>query len=395
MRRSGRTLACVTALPVVVADNGDIIITRKWLDGMARYAELWDGPVRGVLKPAGRETNNLDNVRVPPASLPFELRVLRPEQPWQLGLDGAGLVMCSLGYEFVHLAESLRAQKTPLLYISELSLRTRLQIVRSSGIGPLFQARKLAWETNQERRYRKALSLSAGVQCNGTPTFRAYQALSPDTLLYFDTRASSDMLASDQALEARFAEARRSRRLRLAFSGRLMPIKGVDHLVPLAVRLRELGVDFSFSVYGAGESEANMRAAIAEHGLTERMKLEGNLDFASELTPRMRDSTDLFVCCHRQGDPSCTYLETMAVGVPLVGYANEAFAGLLEHVDAGRATLMNDVERLAAAIAGLAQDRETLEEWSRNALAFARIHTFERTFVRRMAHARRLANLAL
>jgi glycosyltransferase involved in cell wall biosynthesis len=348
-----------------------------------------------VLKPASRETNNLDNLRVAPASLPFQLRVLQPEQPWQEGLADVALVMCSLGFEFAPLAEILRSRKVPLLYISELSLRTRLQIVRSSGIGPLFQARKLAWEALQERRYRAALALSAGAQCNGTPTFRAYQSLSPDTLLYFDTRASADMLASDQALTSRFAEARRTRRLRLAFSGRLLPIKGADHLVPLAVRLRERGLDFSFSIYGAGESEAGMRAAIAEHGLEDRMQLAGNLDFATELTPRMRDSTDLFVCCHRQGDPSCTYLETMAVGVPLVGYANEAFAGLLEHVDAGRATAMDDVERLAATIAAVATDRDTLEEWSRNALAFARVHTFERTFARRMAHAQRLANLAV
>jgi len=215
--------------------------------------------------------------------------------------------------------------------------------------------------------------------------------VSPDAMLYFDSRSTADMLATPEQLAARFEASREGGVLRLAFSGRLVPIKGVDHLVPLAVALRARKVPFTLSVYGGGQCEPSMKRAIADAQLEGQVTLGGNLDFATELTPRMRDSADLFVCCHRQGDPSCTYLETMSVGVPVMGYANEAFAGLLEHVDAGRATPMDDVERLADAVAAVARDRETLELWSHNALRFAREHTFERTFQRRIDHARRFA----
>jgi colanic acid/amylovoran biosynthesis glycosyltransferase len=31
---------------------------------------------------------------------------------------------------------------------------------------------------------------------------------------------------------------------------------------------------------------------------------------------------DVFVCCHIQIDPPCTYLESYGAGLPIVGYAN-------------------------------------------------------------------------
>jgi colanic acid/amylovoran biosynthesis glycosyltransferase len=391
MQGSSGILCFATALPAVRAEGGDVIITKKFLDGMARYADLWDGKVRAVVRASTALTNNLDNVRVSPASLPYELSVLDAGTPWSSALGDASVVMCSLGFEFTSLGGELAARGVPVVYVTELSLRTRAQIARTSGFGPLRAARKLVWEANQERIYRRALARSAGVQCNGTPTFRAYQAVSPDALLYFDTRSTEDMLAHGEALAARFAASRASGTLRLAFSGRLVPIKGVDHLVPLAAELKRRGVPFSLSIYGAGESEQAMRGDAQRRGLGAELQFGGNLDFVRELTPRIRDHTDVFVCCHRQGDPSCTYLETMASGVPIVGYGNEAFAGLLEHVDAGRATPMDDVTRLADALATLARDRATLERWSHNALGFAHEHTFERTFARRVEHAARIA----
>jgi glycosyltransferase involved in cell wall biosynthesis len=374
-----------------VAENGDLIITRKFIDGMACYAALWKGKSRALVRASSQHTDNLDNIRVRPADLPFELRVLGAEEPWENGTDGAAVVLAPLGIEFTDLAQVLRVRGVPLVYITELSLRTRLQIVRSLGVHPLRQLHKFAWEARAERTYRKALGLSQGVQCNGTPTFRAYQAVSPDAMLYFDSRSTAEMLATPDHLTARFARSRQNGVLRLAFSGRLIPIKGVDHLVPLAAALRARNVPFTLSIYGAGQCEAEMRRAIAKEGLEAQVTLGGNLDFATELTPRIRDTADLFLCCHRQGDPSCTYLETMSVGVPVLGYANEAFAGLLEHVDAGRATPMDDVQRLADAVTAVARDRDTLELWSQNALRFAREHTFEQTFERRIDHARRLA----
>jgi glycosyltransferase involved in cell wall biosynthesis len=136
-----------------------------------------------------------------------------------------------------------------------------------------------------------------------------------------------------------------------------------------------------------------MRREVEREGLTDCVTFRGILDFETELAPLVRDEVDLFVCCHRQGDPSCTYLETFACGVPIAGYANEAFSGLLERVCAGVSVPIGDVHGLADAIARLARPdaHGSLEAMGQSALDFARQHTFESTFERRVEHFRSVA----
>jgi colanic acid/amylovoran biosynthesis glycosyltransferase len=379
----------LTTMSAKRVGDDSIILKRKFIEGMASYAKLWDGPVVCVARELNEVTDNLDNVQVRLKDLPFQVEFLRPGGRWEEHLKDAALVLVTLIQEFTYLTDWCKARNLPLVYVSELTWRTRLQIARTIETNPLRLVRRSGWTLQEELRNRKAVAGAAGIQCNGTPTFRAYQVVSPNALLYFDSRTTDAMVASEEGIRERLVRAPGAK-IRLAFSGRLLPIKGVDHLVPVAVALRKLGVDFSLRIFGGGTEEGPIREAIAQHQLGDRVKLEGTLDFATELTPLMRSEVDLFVCCHRQGDPSCTYLETMSCGVPVVGYANEALAGVLEHADAGLAVPMDNVERLASAIASISGNLPGLERWSLNALSFARAHTFEKTFERRMAHARRI-----
>ncbi|MBC7171628.1 MAG: glycosyltransferase [Polyangiaceae bacterium] len=190
-------------------------------------------------------------------------------------------------------------------------------------------------------------------------------------------------------------EAGYTRPIRLVFSGRFHPMKGVDHLPAVAEALERRGVPFELHLFGGGELDEVIRARVSERGLSSRVAFHGSVDFATELVPWLREHADLFVCCHRQGDPSCTYLETLACGVPIAGYANEAWRGMLREAPGiGVATPMNDVEALATAIARLAASPEALLEASINALGFAKKHLFESTFARRIAQLRRLAEEA-
>jgi len=90
--------------------------------------------------------------------------------------------------------------------------------------------------------------------------------------------------------------------------------------------------------------------------------------------------------CHRQGDPSCTYLETCACGMPIVGYNNQAHHGILASNNAGWAVKMNDIKGMADLIISLNNRRDEIKTKSLNAACFAREHTFEATFERRISH---------
>jgi len=208
-------------------------------------------------------------------------------------------------------------------------------------------------------------------------------------MLYFDSRVTKDMIPSRAAVDARI-NGIADRPIRLAFSGRLNAMKGADHLVKVALALRESGLPFVMEVFGDGPLKESMAREIEALSLGETVRLKGVLDFASELMPHLRKSVDLFVCCHRQGDPSCTYLETMACGVPIVGYDNEAFTGLLRQCEAGQRVPMDDWRSLAKAIVGLGQSPAELGRLAHASLGFASERTFEREFSRRVEHMKAL-----
>lgn len=383
----------LTLLPLLRATptaQGQVLVTRKFLDGLALYRKYWPGPVQALLEPEPRLGHDLDHVAVDPRRLPFGLKLVSYASPRLADeLARSALVLGGPDYRIPRLAELCRALDVPCVYNTEYTLRTRLQIARIEERRPLRLLKRSLWEANQERLIRQTLPRVAGVQCNGAPTFARYSKLSPKPLLYFDTRADLSLFARDEELTARLVRVRDGAPLTLAFSGRLHPVKGADHLLDVAAALARLGVRFRMLIAGDGPCAAPMRERIAREGLTQVVML-GVLDFRRELMPLMRREVDLFVSCHRQGDPSCTYLETFAAGVPVAGYANEAFAGLLSH-DPGlgfRAPL-DRPEQLARRIAQV--PREELVQKSWNCLRFARQHDFESTFARRIAHLVQIA----
>jgi glycosyltransferase involved in cell wall biosynthesis len=241
----------------------------------------------------------------------------------------------------------------------------------------------------------KAISLANGVQCNGTPTYTAYKALTPFPHLFFDTRIEEAMLATSENISARYVGLGSDHPLHLVFSGRLTLMKGVDHLCLVAAHLRKLGVRFEMSICGDGDWAAQLRKDVDKMDLGDLVRLRGTLDFKTELIPFVTKEAHLFVCCHRQGDPSCTYLETMACGVPIVGYANEALRGLVEASGVGWITAINRPIELAEKIASLYRTPSALLASAHRSQAFAREHTFEKTFRRRVEHLDRVAASAL
>jgi glycosyltransferase involved in cell wall biosynthesis len=367
------------------------LMTAKFVRGVLEYQRLWGGPVQVLVEEAERADDNLDNVRWAAADLPFAVRFVRYDSP-EMGqhLAGSALVLLAMHHRQLGFAEICRGMNIPAVFITEISLKTRLQIIAAEAPNPLSRARRSFWAWRQDGKAANAIRVAAGVQCNGTPTYETYRSISRDPLLYFDTRVTAQMLPTPEAVRARAARPA-GQPLRLAFSGRLVAIKGVDDLVRCAAALQRRGVNFTLSIFGGGGLEEGMKRDVAAAGLNDRVRFHGVADFERELVPAMRRQVDLFVCCHRQGDPSCTYLETMACGVPIVGYANEAFAGLNRVSGCGWVTPMNRPEALAAKIAELAKAPDELLSHSLKSLDFASGHTVETTFARRVEHLQRVA----
>lgn len=374
--------------------QGGVILTRKFVEGMSSYSDLWDGPVTAWLEPAESSSSNLDEKEYDPAASPFRVKVGAFDDPKAAeSLTGAKLVLGALDHRQTPMAGLCESIGVPLVFVAENTLPTRLQMVDANTRNPLLRLRRGYWERGQERRNQASVRLATGVQCNGTPTFDAYRTINANPFLFFDTRTTAEMLIAPEELETRLASLKEDRPLRLLFSGRLVAIKGADHLIRVAAELQRLGTPFEMTICGGGDQEPAMRAAIGASGLERQVKMAGVLDFETELTPLVKRWADLFVCCHRQGDPSCTYLETMACGAPIVGYDNEAFQGVVRESKAGWTTPMNQPGALAAKIHELNANRPAIAEGARQSLAFADGWTFERVFAARIEHLKHCAEV--
>ncbi|MEX2671535.1 MAG: glycosyltransferase [Phycisphaeraceae bacterium] len=369
------------------AASGNLVLTRKFLEGTAAYAAQWPGRVTVAVTVEAKPDTNLDHQEIAPGDWPFHvIKQPSPRQELFRRMQQAAMVLISENLVVCKIAPAVR-----YAVVTEYSLKTRLRIAMETTRNPLRRLKRHFRERWTEHRARRGLAAAAGVQCNGFPTYESYRTLNPNSLLFFDSRVRSRELVDGEALDRRLARLQANQPLRLLFSGRLIGIKGVDHLPKIAHELRRRNVPFHMSICGAGEGQASLAQKVRDLGLADRVTLRGVLDFTRELLPLARDATDLFICPHVQGDPSCTYLETMACGVPIVGYANEAWQPLAKLSRAGWQTPMDDPAALADRVAQLHHQRSDIATASLAARRFAGQHTFEKTFSRRVDHLLTLA----
>lgn len=398
-RMTEKTLTVLPSLTGIRRPNGRIVLAGRFLSGMKAYRELWDGPLIAVVEPQSAsmvdEDRKLggDDVEIDPSNADFETVLLDYDDRSALTreLSRASIVLGGIHYRQNHIWSLGEKARVPVVYTSEYTLKTRLQVVHASVKNPLVKARRIAWEVNQERQIRVGLQRSAGLHANGTPTYEAYRDLSPSPLLFFDGRGSDAMLVPPDTLEERLARLDGPGPLRLVFAGRMNHMKGADELLKVARQLLDDRVPFTLDIYGGGILEDTMRETIAKEQMGHAVHMHGFVPF-SELMPRIGVDYDLFLCCHVQGDPSGMYLEMLGKGLPFVGYGNEALAGILRITNVGVVAPVRDHVGCAKHIGRLASDPDRIRFMARAARAFAQRHTFDRSFKRRIEHLRSLAS---
>jgi colanic acid/amylovoran biosynthesis glycosyltransferase len=375
-------LLMIVPAPVVRLPDGRLRMDIKFVEGMRLHKALWPGTITVVLWDHGHTIPFCADYR--PDDLGFDFEVLdagaavTPELIARHDIISASADM----FETLDLAQPGRA---PVIYSIEYTIGTRLKIVAlDPDLGILRKARSMLWNLGIERRRRRAFRAAAGVQANGYPAYRAYRDLNPSTILYLDGRIRREMMATADDMAVRTAALQAGGPLRIVHSGRLEPLKGAQDLLPVARHLTAMGVDFTLDIFGSGSIEGDVRAALAD--FDGRLRLHAPIDFETELVPWMRANADIFLSCHRQSDPSCSYLEAMGCGLPVIGYDNAMWLNMKADSGSGWMVPMGDTKAMAARIADLNRNRADVIVQADRALDFARHHDFETEFTRRMLH---------
>jgi colanic acid/amylovoran biosynthesis glycosyltransferase len=360
---------------VASVSGGVFTVDRKFHVGMTDYARMINAPLL-TIHPHIPGVPIMDPISVPVDELPY--RVVIGDLK---AIDGAQLVYgCGMGS-----AALARARNIPYIPIVEYDLATEITVTTS-------QVKNLARKAVRTARcvhrwYRATIpdfKRAHSIHCNGYPIYDVARRHNKSTLLYLDSRMSKDMLITADELEKRLATQPLSgleRPLKLLYSGRYERVKGADDAVRVAVECLRRGLDIEMHCYGQGSLKSEMEK-IATAAPPGNILIHDAIPYP-ELVKLSR-TFDVFVCCHIQHDPSCTYLESFGAGLPIVGYGNRMWRGLWNESKAGYVSPTGRPALVADNIGRFLSDPEALSDKSRLALKFAQAHTYEREHGKRI-----------
>jgi colanic acid/amylovoran biosynthesis glycosyltransferase len=369
--------------------DGMFHVDRKFHTGMQEYTRHFDVPILTVHPELAPEAmaSIMDLVAIPEAELGYKVMTLRcvsPNKPFpeEAARLRAAIAQSQLVYGGgFGLRAMCVANDVPYISILEYNLRTDI-VFATNGVDGLLRR---VWRGLRAARYHlfdliPSMRTAAVLHCNGYPIFAEAAWFNPRRLLYLDSRMRTSMLISEEKLRKRLAD-RRTRVPRLLFSGRLEPAKGALDVVKIAGEAALRDVPCEFIIYGQGSERAAMDQLVAERGLSDRVKIHGAVTYPQLV--ELASECDLFVCCHVQDDPSCTYLESMGCGLPVVGYGNAMWKAMQAESHAGLVTKLGSTAETAEALRALLARPDELDALSLQALSFASAHTFEREFALR------------
>jgi hypothetical protein len=156
--------------------------------------------------------------------------------------------------------------------------------------------------------------------------------------------------------------------------------------VRVALECLQRGLDIEMHCYGQGNQLEEMRALAVQSPVPGRIQVHDAIPYP-ELVERSREF-DIFVCCHIQSDPSCTYLESFGAGLPIAGYANRMWKRLSEVSGCGLASPIGRPAAVADSIANMLADASAFDAMSLRAREFAAAHSFECEFTLRTSAIR-------
>jgi colanic acid/amylovoran biosynthesis glycosyltransferase len=362
--------------------DGDVLtIDRKFHIGMKDYAEKINAPLVTLHPQAARDASIMDPVELKVSELPYRIVTIPYGGNWRplpsaIPLLRKEISMARLVYggygDGMGAAAIALACGVLYILILEYDLKTQIMATTMQVNGKLrraIRAMRATWS------YYKAglpeMRRAHSVHCNGYPIYDVAMSENLNALLYLDSRMSSDMIMLHEELSARLAE-RRGKPLRLLYSGRYEAMKGAVDAVKVGLECLAMGIEIEMHCYGQGSLAAEMRE-LAKRS-SSRIVIHDAVPYPDLV--KIARTFDVFVCCHVQNDPSCTYLESFGAGLPIVGYANRMWERLCDASGAGLCSPIGKPHLVAADIRRLT-NHATLIGKSVQALDFARAHSYE------------------
>lgn len=185
----------------------------------------------------------------------------------------------------------------------------------------------------------------------------------------------TSMMTESQVISAGMAASRKTLEspLRVLYSGRLVPGKGMEVLMDAIQLAAQQGLDCELSVVGDGPERDSLERRAARLALGSRIRFLGALPFNEVMSAYDRCHV-LALASQSEGWPK-VIAEAMCHGVVCIG----SDLGLLPWMLQGRGLTVpvDDPPALAAALATIAADPQNYQRWSQASAAWARQYSIE------------------
>lgn len=245
---------------------------------------------------------------------------------------------------------------------------------------------RLLHDTFEHLQHLWAAKRCSLVLLKGKQIAEDYGAGRPNVRCFLDSAFGSEHVISEAALEAKLARVSDARLpLRFTFYGRLVPYKGVDHMLrALAHALRTPGFDATFDVYGDGPEREALVALTEELGLTPVVRFHGSVSFGPEFF-QLLHGLDVLLAAPLSQDTPRSALDAQASGQFVLGYDTYYYRDLAGMGASVQVVPWRDERALGDAMVTLHGDRRRLVASMEAAVRFAHGNTQELWLERRFA----------
>lgn len=164
--------------------------------------------------------------------------------------------------------------------------------------------------------------------------------------------------------------------VQIIFVGNLSYAKGVHHVIEIACKLKNAGIDFYLKLIGDGCLRSEFENAVKQHRMEDCVHFSGWKPMTS-LLAYYRDAHFILLPSETEGWPK-VLSEAMAYGVVPLASTVSCIPQILGETGSGFALPAKDTDAYVKAILGYTQDPWAWKQVSKNAIMAAREFTYEK-----------------
>lgn len=201
---------------------------------------------------------------------------------------------------------------------------------------------------------------------------------------FLDAAFAPEHIIDERALSQKLERVRSSEPLRLTYFGRLVPYKGVDHMLRAVSLAAKAGARVELHVIGDGPDRTRLEELSRSLGISGRVSFRGALPFGARLFGELHE-LDVALAAPLSADTPRSALDSTASGQLIVAYDTPYYRELSAEGAAVDLVRWNDVAALVERIHELDHQRDYVAQAMRRTVTFARTNTQDVWLSRRVA----------